>query len=78
MKSKARTPSRLADEVGEAIKTLTANRTTHTYATQWIMAGEVERHLGVEGALFEAALELWRRLGDEADQAAASWVEKEK
>jgi hypothetical protein len=32
VKSKARIPSKLADEICEAIKTLTANRTSHAYA----------------------------------------------
>ena len=58
MKSKARNPSKLADEVCEAIKILTAHRTSQTYATQWIMAGEVRRHLGVKSEPFEAALRL--------------------
>jgi hypothetical protein len=40
---------RLADEVCEAIKILTADRGSHAYAAQWTMQREVGRHLGVDG-----------------------------
>ena len=56
MRSKARSPSRLADELCEAIKILTAHRTSRTYATQWIMVHTVQRHLGVDDDQIEAAI----------------------
>ena len=56
MRSKARSPSRLADELCEAIKTLTAHRTSRAYATQWIMVHTVQRHLGIDDDQIEAAI----------------------
>ena len=58
MRSKARSPSRLADELCEAIKTLTAHRTSRAYATQWIMVHTVQRHLGIDDKQVEAAIGL--------------------
>jgi hypothetical protein len=37
----------LADRFCEAIKHLTAERTSRTYATQWISVHGVARHLGI-------------------------------
>ena len=37
----------LADGFCEAIKDLTAERQTCTYAAQWIMVHSVARHLGI-------------------------------
>jgi hypothetical protein len=58
VRSKARSPSRLADELCEAIKTLTAHRTSRAYATQWIMVHTVQRHLGIDDEQIEAAIGL--------------------
>lgn len=58
MRSKARSPSRLADELCEAIKTLTAHRTSRAYATQWIMVHTVQHHLGIDDEQIEAAIGL--------------------
>ena len=57
MRSKARTPSRLADELCAAIRTLTAHRLTQAHATQWIMLHTVRRHLGFDHDQVEAALQ---------------------
>ena len=48
VRSQARTPSKLADEVCEAIKLLTAKRTSHSYGAQWIMVAAVQHHLGLD------------------------------
>jgi hypothetical protein len=58
VRSKARSPSRLADALCEAIKTLTAHRTSRAYATQWIMVHTVQRHLGIDDDKIEAAIGL--------------------
>jgi hypothetical protein len=58
VRSKARSPSRLADELCEAIKTLTAHRRSRAYATQWIMVHTVQRHLGLDDDQVEAAIGL--------------------
>jgi hypothetical protein len=58
VRSKARTPSRLANEVCEAIKILTARRTSHSYGAQWIMVATVQHHLGLDDEQVEAALRL--------------------
>jgi hypothetical protein len=63
VRSKARTPSKLADEVCEAIKILTANRTAHSYGAQWIMVATVQHHLGLDDEQVEAALRLATQRG---------------
>jgi hypothetical protein len=56
VRSKARTPSRIADEICEAVKLLTAKRTSHLYGAQWIMVATVQHHLGLDDEQIEAAL----------------------
>jgi hypothetical protein len=46
MPKKPRARPSLADRFCEAIKELTAERQTRTYAAQWIMVRSVARHLG--------------------------------
>ena len=47
MPTKPRARPSLADRFCEAIKELTAERQTRTYAAQWIMVHSVARHLGI-------------------------------
>ena len=47
MPKKPRARPSLADRFCEAIKELTAERQTRTYAAQWIMVHSVARHLGI-------------------------------
>jgi len=42
-----RGPSSLADRFCEAIKELTVERQSRTYAVQWVMVHSVARHLGI-------------------------------
>lgn len=63
VRSKARTPSKLADEICEAIKLLTAKRTSHSYGAQWIMVATVQHHLGLDDEQVEAALRLGTKRG---------------
>jgi hypothetical protein len=56
VKSKARSPSRLADDVCGAIKILTANRRSLAYATQWITVNDVQRYLGIDDKQLATAL----------------------
>jgi hypothetical protein len=46
MPNKPRARSSQADQFCEAIKELTAEGQTRTYAAQWIMVHSVARHLG--------------------------------
>ena len=47
----------LADRFCEAIKELTAERQTRTYAVQWIMVHSVARHLGISDEEAQEAIE---------------------
>jgi predicted Zn-dependent protease with MMP-like domain len=56
-KSSRRRPS-LADRFCEAIKELTAERQTRTYAAHWIMVHSVARHLGISDEEAQEAIQL--------------------
>jgi hypothetical protein len=47
----------LADRFCEAIKELTAERQTRTYAAQWIMVHSVARHLGISDEEAQKAIQ---------------------
>ena len=57
MPKKPRARSSLADRFCEAIKELTAERQTRTYAAQWIMVHSVARHLGISDEEAQEAIE---------------------
>jgi hypothetical protein len=47
----------LADQFCEAIKELTAERQTRTYAAQWVMVHSVARHLGISDEEAQEAIQ---------------------
>jgi len=57
MLKKPRARSSLADRFCEAIKELTAERQTRTYAAQWIMVHSVARHLRISDEEAQEAIE---------------------
>jgi hypothetical protein len=56
MPKKPRTRPSLPDRFCEAIKELTAERQTRTYAAQWIMVHSVARHLGISDEQAQEAI----------------------
>ena len=57
MPKKLRARPSLADRFCEAIKELTAERQTRTYAAQWIMVQSVARHLGISDEEAQEAIQ---------------------
>ena len=57
MSKKPRVRLSLADRFCEAIKELTAERQTCTYAAQWIMVHSVARHLGISDEEAQEAIQ---------------------
>ncbi len=72
MPAKPKRRRSLADEICEAVKDLTADRASRTYAAQWVMVHDVEKRLGIDDHEVLAAIEqAGGRLACDADRRPA-------
>ena len=71
MPKKPRARPSLPDRFCEAIKELTAERQTRTYAVQWIMVHSVARHLGISDEEAQEARSRLRGIVSTRERSAA-------